>query len=418
MLYIKSKESCTGCCACLQICKHNAIKMVLDHEGFMYPEIEEEACIDCGMCEKVCHIISRQAEEKKENVLQTLVMRNNNDNILFNSSSGGVFFSVAIYILEQCHGVVAGAIYNEKMEVQHSICRTTDELPRLMGSKYVDSKLDNIFTEIRNILNQGTKVLFVGVPCQVNGLKKFLIKQYANLLTIDLFCYGGASPVVFRNYLKYLESLGIKNIADMNMRNKRYTGWKPGTSWKIRLRNGRNIYNDKRVPRWIDIFMSGLIRKPACANCQYTNTSRCGDLSIGDYWDRHHIHDELYSKKGTSVVLVNTKQGADIIKIIGKDFWKAEIPTHNALQPCLISPPPVNKQRSAFWDCYQAHGFKSSYEKFIKPSHPTTNSISRKEKLKYICINILTSRPWNFKEDLYTSRIYKLIKTIKGIFNK
>ena len=116
------------------------------------------------------------------------------------SSSGGFFSLLARHVLEQ-GGAVFGAALDEDMTARHVCARTVDELAPMRGSKYVQSDLGGSFSQVKALLEEGTAVLFSGVPCQVDGLKRYLGKDYPNLLTCDLVCHGVPSPAVFRAYL-------------------------------------------------------------------------------------------------------------------------------------------------------------------------------------------------------------------------
>lgn len=54
-ILFNKKEECCGCAACYSICPKEAIKMELDEEGFEYPIIDENECIRCYKCLKVCY---------------------------------------------------------------------------------------------------------------------------------------------------------------------------------------------------------------------------------------------------------------------------------------------------------------------------------------------------------------------------
>lgn len=144
--------------------------MAPDDEGFVYPEINQELCIDCGKCRKVCAF---QNGFNKSSNLETpgaYGIKHINDDVRNNSSSGGAFTGISDYILSE-KGVVCGVGFNEKMEVIHDFATTKDERNFLRGSKYVQSELKDIFPEIKRMLLDSQKVLFSGTPCQVAGLR-------------------------------------------------------------------------------------------------------------------------------------------------------------------------------------------------------------------------------------------------------
>ena len=170
MIELSSKQNCTGCSACANICPRGCIRMTADEEGFLYPKINEEMCMDCGLCENVCPMLHKPQQHE---LLAVYGAKNNDDAVRFTSSSGGMFTLFAEEILQQ-GGVVVGAALDEQLNVQHVLVNSLDELPKLRGSKYVQSKIGKIYSEVRQILRAGRKVLFSGTPCQIAGLKKYL----------------------------------------------------------------------------------------------------------------------------------------------------------------------------------------------------------------------------------------------------
>lgn len=383
--------------------------MQTDEEGFLYPVKDASRCNECGLCQRVCPIASRQATTRKKSYRRILALRSKRDDVLFKSSSGGCFYTIASHVLKQ-QGIVVGAAYDKHFVVRHTIAHNEKELKKLLGSKYVQSQLGDIFRVIREQLQQGTLVLFSGTPCQVDGLYHFLGKPYTNLLTLDVLCHAVPSPLIFREYLTLAAKYGITHVKDINMRNKKYVGWNPATSWGIRFKNGTYSVDDNRIINWSRLFFSEMLSRPSCHHCQYTNLDRCGDISIGDYWDWRHLHDELYCKKGTSLVFVNTESGAKLFDKLEPQFECAEITEDDSLQPCLYEPVPPNSQREQFWQDYHLQGFEYCYNKYFKNRHKKEPTQTHKEQIKQKIKEILTPGPWKFPEQIKQNiwrRFYK-----------
>ena len=188
-------EDCTGCTACASVCPVNAIAMEPDHEGFLRPVIGER-CILCHRCEQTCPILHPPVPGPAPAAAHAVWNRDEAERTA--SSSGGFFSLLARHVLEQ-GGAVFGAALDEDMTARHVCARTVDELAPMRGSKYVQSDLGGSFSQVKALLEEGTAVLFSGVPCQVDGLKRYLGKDYPNLLTCDLVCHGVPSPAVFRS---------------------------------------------------------------------------------------------------------------------------------------------------------------------------------------------------------------------------
>ena len=198
MIEIKDKKDCCGCQACVTVCTKHCIAMQADNEGFLYPIVDKSACTNCGLCEKVCPVINQSEPHKP---LKVYAAKNKNEDIRRQSSSGGIFTLLAEKVINE-GGVVFGARFNENWNVVHSWTDTKEGIAALRGSKYVQSTIGNTYNEAREFLKQGRKVLFSGTPCQIAGLKKFLRKEYNNLLTVDVVCHGVPSPLVWRKYLE------------------------------------------------------------------------------------------------------------------------------------------------------------------------------------------------------------------------
>lgn len=247
MIHITNKKNCCGCSACVQRCPKQCIRLVEDTEGFLYPQVDEEICIKCGLCEKVCPILN-QAD--KLPVQEVLAVKNPDEEERMNSSSGGVFLPLAREVINK-GGVVFGAIYDKSWEVHHVYAEKIEDVYPMMGSKYLQSKIENTYKEAERFLKQGREVMFVGSPCQIAGLRTFLRnKEYPNLLAVDFLCHGVPSPGVWRRYLAEtyggygvkehgrLQATAGKNtvllsslnatspIGDIKFRDKRESGWK------------------------------------------------------------------------------------------------------------------------------------------------------------------------------------------------
>lgn len=210
MIHITDKKNCCGCSACVQRCPKQCISLTEDEEGFLYPYVNEESCVECGLCEKICPILNPQEETFP---LQVIAAKNTNTEERLGSSSGGLFLPLAKSIINE-GGIVFGADYDSNWEVHHVGVKNISGLYALMMSKYLQSRIENTYKEAEKFLKCGRKVMFVGTPCQIAGLHGFLRhKVYPNLLTIDVVCHGAPSPGVWRQYLAetYSEEEFIKS---------------------------------------------------------------------------------------------------------------------------------------------------------------------------------------------------------------
>lgn len=201
MIQLCDNSICTGCMACYASCNQQAIEIQENNFGFLQPSIKHDVCIECGICVKTCPVLSPSPFQKEKQ--KGFASWSTNENIRKNSSSGGVFYELSHTIITS-GGVVCGAAFNEKMEVEHRIISNLNELPLLMGSKYVQSNILPVLKEVKSILTSTShKVLFSGTPCQIAGLLNYLHKRYDNLITIDIVCHGVPSPGLWHKYIRY-----------------------------------------------------------------------------------------------------------------------------------------------------------------------------------------------------------------------
>lgn len=228
----KKNLKCSGCTACFAICPKDAITMQADSEGFKYPVIDKNKCIDCGLCCKVCPLENMYGNFGEDKT--SFACSAKDENFAKQSSSGGAFAILAnMYIKEQA--VIYGAAFDDNWNVCHIRVDKKDELKRLYTSKYVQSNMGNTFRNVKLDLDNGKKVLFVGTPCQVAGLKSYLQKDYLNLLAVDFICHGVPSPLVWQRYIEELEQNLNSKITEISFRNKK-DGWE---NYCFMLKNSR-----------------------------------------------------------------------------------------------------------------------------------------------------------------------------------
>lgn len=214
-----NKKLCNGCGTCSLKCPKDAIEMIEDSEGFLYPKIDQEKCIHCGLCEKVCSNFNNSNYEMK-----SYIVINKDEKELKISSSGGMFYLLAKYTIER-GGIVFGVAYDENLNVIHKSATTIKDCKAFCGSKYVRSDLKNTYKETEEFLKAGKIVLYTGTACQLNGLKKYLVKEYDNLILCDILCHANPSPKVFKLYKSNIEKKYNKKIKDVKFRSKE-NGWR------------------------------------------------------------------------------------------------------------------------------------------------------------------------------------------------
>ncbi|TWV64533.1 Coenzyme F420 hydrogenase/dehydrogenase, beta subunit C-terminal domain [Parabacteroides distasonis] len=332
MVDIKEKNECCGCNACVQRCPESCITMREDNEGFSYPEVDREVCIDCGLCEKVCPVI-HQGDKRKP--LAVYAVKHKDDKIRLSSSSGGAFTALAESVIDE-DGVVFWAKFDEDWSVFHDYTDTKEGLAAFRGSKYVQSRIGDSFKKAEYFLKAGRKVLFSGTPCQIAGLKRFLRKEYDNLLTVDFICHGVPSPGVWREYLKEetARQCGGKNsvlshpnikerdarIESISFRDKRL-GWKKYSfALTLSVPIGHGVKNTVLLsePLNKNIFLRGFLTnlylRPSCHACPAKSFKSGSDITISDFWGGQSIIPEWNDDKGISVMFLHKE-----IKSVGNN---------------------------------------------------------------------------------------------------
>ena len=346
MIDIKNKKDCCGCYGCENVCPKDCIKMIDDNEGFWYPRVDTDKCIDCGLCEKVCPIIQ---DTKKVDNIKFIACKNRDLDTRYNSSSGGVFSLVTEEIFKQ-DGVVFGVEYDKDLNVIYNLATNMEEAKKFRGSKYVQSRMNDMYNEVKKQLLMGKKVMFSGTPCHVAGLKKFLIKEYDSLTLIDIACHGVPSPLVYKKYKDIITKKNNSKLKMISFRDK-INGWK---SYKVRF----EFENNKKLVEHAgeNIYMKGFLRdiylRPSCYACKFKKPYTEADLTLADYWGVQNIHPDFDDDKGTSLVLCNTTKGKEIIEQIKSKMDIIETDGEFAVSnnPCIVRPVNHNKKREKFFE--------------------------------------------------------------------
>lgn len=307
---IVSPSKCTGCEACSQICAKSAITMVEDSEGFRYPSINEDLCVDCGLCKKTCPI--EHMPERYENNKTAFGGYIKNHAVREKSTSGGAFSALAEAWCDENY-VIFGA-ESDGLSVKHSFITDKRELYKFRCSKYSQSIIGTAYKDARRFLKDGKKVLFSGTPCQIAGLKSFLLNTPCdNLLTVEVICEGVPTPHYVRKFNEFIENKYGSPIDIIDYR------FKDGNRWdfqvmRIRITSKSLKRRTFKCDRWFNpfwsIWLQHLMSRPSCYSCRFTNLHRVADVSLGDLWGVHIYCPELYGgNKGSSLIICNTNQG-------------------------------------------------------------------------------------------------------------
>lgn len=327
----KPKELCYGCRACEQICSHNAIVMEKNEEGFIYPKIDQAKCTECGMCEKVCPT----QDINKNKILNVtpkkcLAAWNQNIEERLQSTSGGIFYLLARRFIEQ-GGIVYGSAMNSELIAQHVRVTSIIELQHLRGSKYMQSNTLNTFLEVKTDLKRGLLVLYSGTPCQIAGLRSFLMKNYDNLYTVDLVCHGTPSPQIFKEHLNFLARKYGSKVTSFHFRAKMKDEWSPCII--CHFENGLVLKEKPGEDFYAQCFYSSTLNRKSCYLCEYSQCKRVGDVTLSDFWGSEMYNKRLKKirKHGYNLVMCNTEKGNSLIHQIAHQLESVEMETTIAI---------------------------------------------------------------------------------------
>ena len=377
LLYIETKDesSCCGCRACEHKCPQNAITMVGNEEGFLYPVIDIKLCVNCGACDRVC---PQMAPPKKEDPVSIYAVQHNDSAILSSSSSGGVFRLIADEVINQ-GGCVVGCVWDDDFHPVLKIADSLKELFPMQGSKYVSSDTLNVYEQVKSRLKDGQLVLFTGAPCQCAGLLNYLGKQYENLLTAEFLCHGMPSQLIFDTYIshlikKYRIKNGKKSIKNYRFRDKTKRGW--GLVSSCTFEKGKRVkvkYTFESTDPYIYGFINGYFNRYSCYSCKYRGQKRFADFTFCDFWGVEKFYSEIDKTKGVSALSINTPK-ADSFKenIADKaNLIKTDAAFVSKCNASLLEEgaEPIPKARLTIYSSIKEKGWQFVAENKLRPKH-------------------------------------------------
>lgn len=358
MKKICNTKECTGCYGCKNICPKNCIKMEYQ-DGFWYPKIRTNDCIDCNLCHKVCPI--NNFEALKTYKLKSYAAYSKDDSIRNSSSSGGLFTSLASIILEN-NGVIFGAAYDNNFDVVHTEVQNIEELYKLRGSKYVQSKIGFVYKNAKKHLDEGRLVYFSGTACQIDGLKSYLMKDYNNLICQDLICHGVPSPLVWQKYLKEIKK--TNKVNEINFRDKS-DGW---YNYSLKIVGDNLLYQSKsKDDLYLRGFSQNIYLRPSCYNCKYKTIERNADITLADFWGIENEVPEMFDDKGTSFVIIHSDKGQKLFDSIKNDiiFKEVDIESGAKYQSTLKKSAFKNPDYNKFFKNMNKMSFDKLYKKYF-----------------------------------------------------
>lgn len=328
MINFDFNSDCCGCAACMNSCRHDAITMRADNEGFMMPIVDENKCVECGLCEKVCpHLntttdrsgYSLQSFKDKPSYLYYSECSERKD-----SASGGFGYEALKRAVDN-GGVACSCVYDENLRAVHIISDRPEDLKRMQSSKYVQSDMKHCYREIKDALRMGREVVFCGTPCQTAGLHMFLGKTDTSRLTsICLICHGVPSPLVWDKWKAVVENKYGAKLVDINMRDKSYKGYSTSyVRYTLKEDSRRHATGSVSDPHtspssvrnvgmptyladpYIFLFTDNLYLRNCCYHCQYKADNNGADIIVGDYY----VATEGDGNLGCSCLIAMTEKG-------------------------------------------------------------------------------------------------------------
>lgn len=372
-------ELCCGCGACSCICPKGCIRMGKNDEGFLYPTVQEDKCVHCGLCRKSCPVLreSRAAEGgEADQIPKAWGGTATDDRIVSLSSSGGIFTLLAEAVLKN-NGIVYGAAFtDDNKSVEHIRVEDSEGVARLRGAKYLQSDTAGSYVKVKEDLLNGTTVLFSGTPCQIAGLKGYLGQDYDNLITVDIICHGVPSPLVWEEYLQHIT--GGKTVRKVSFRAKD-NGWK-NNNVKVEYEGG--VYQQTNTEdTYMKYFLKNYCLRESCYKCTVKEKGYLSDITIGDFWGVEKAAPQLDNDRGVSLVLLRTGKGERLIQQIWEQVDGQQVDYNSATvnNPCVYCSVARPAERDRFFDDLRSKSWTAVKKKYVgeKISERIKNILSR-----------------------------------------
>ncbi|MCD7838463.1 MAG: Coenzyme F420 hydrogenase/dehydrogenase, beta subunit C-terminal domain [Clostridiales bacterium] len=293
----------------------------MDKEGFYYPTVHRSSCIGCGRCDSVCPV--RTNDLVRSDHMEVYGCQIQDKTVRRASTSGGVFTALAEEALRQ-GGCVFAAGFDERMHVLHKRAETSEQLREMRGSKYTQSEMGEVFSQIKALLAKDRPVFFVGTPCQVEGLLCYTGRD-PSLITVDLACYGVPSPGLYDKYIAFLGEKYASPVKELYFRDKKY-GYS-GVNVKVVLRDGRILEDNLDVKSYGKSMFSQLGLRPICYDCPFRTRQKASDLTLGDFWEIGQYAPALDDETGVTKVSVHTEKGKQMLQAVSTQIRSVQVET-------------------------------------------------------------------------------------------
>ena len=383
MPYLANKNECKGCSACVSACRRRCLQMKTDAYGFAFPFLmNPNQCVHCRKCEKTCPVLRSVDTMNREP--EAYAAYSLDEMIRLDSSSGGVFTEISVSIIKD-EGCIWGASYNNNFAVEHICIETEAELWKLRGAKYAQSKMNDCFRKVKTALERGRKVLFSGTPCQVAGLRSFLQKDYDNLLCIDFVCHGVPSPMVWEKYVQYRANADNNGTLPryINLRCKD-SGWsRYSYSVDFHYQDATRYICRNSEDIFMRLFINDYILRKSCSACQFKGYNRVSDITLGDFWGIWDIKPEMDDNKGTSLVLIHSLKGKNMLNSISNKIMSQQVTLEQAsrMNRSLLQSSAHKTSREEMLDTIADNGFQFTQASLQQKNNLTESIINKTRRI-------------------------------------
>lgn len=355
-------EACTGCRACEYVCNKSAIKYRENKEGFIYPKVNLDKCVQCGKCRKVCPTIHINVTHYQQKAYAAYLK---DEKLLLQSASGGIFAELSLNIIKK-RGIIVGCGMDENYLPVHMLVESAEEIKVLQSSKYAQSNMNDIYARVIERVCNGQLVLFSGTPCQVAGLVNLFPDGVPdNLFTCDIICHGVPSRMLLKKYYEWLEKKYQGKLISYNFRSKARNGWSLTyrAEFKCKGNKRKKIENIASIDPYYNSFLAAENYRESCYICPYSQKRRVGDLTIGDFWGIEKEMPELKNMNGVSAVLINTKKGMRLFdEIIDSTVAREVLPEMVFRNNGNLNNPSKRPDcRDSYYDIVNSFGFDFIY---------------------------------------------------------
>ena len=381
---------CSGCAACQDICPKGCISFEPDRLGVVYPKIDAEKCIECGLCRGVC---PNNTLPEYHAPIKVFAAWSNDDETRRTSASGGVATEMYKLFLSK-GGRSVGVRYDMEKGAIYQFVENEQDLLSVKNSKYTYSYTNGIYREVKKALKAGENVLFVGLPCQISGLQNFLKRDYDNLYTVDIICHGVAPTEYIQQHIRSVELSKLTKASNITFRDPA----KGTHRFFLALYDKSKCFYSKSM-EGADLYQIGyhkaLIYRENCYRCAFARPERVGDLTIGDFSGLGRDATCSYNGIGVSCILANTEKGLKFLKCLSEKVTMFERPLSEALnyEGQLRRPSVKHTQRKLFEEVYRATAnFEESARKALKED-VRKYRIAKLSPMPYLrgCVRALTT---------------------------